>query len=281
MAHPTRAAFVRVLRQARRKREPVLAFNIVDLVSLLGVLEAAKLARRPVIAQASARTVQHYGATVLATAFQSARDRIGVTAFLHLDHCTSDVVLADAISAGFDGVMADGSHLPYEENIRWTKRWRVRTERAGVVLEAEVSPIKGEEDGHAGGSSQEPGISSGEYRAYCRAVRPDLVGADIGTRHGHYAVAPKLSYEFLRELTVASLPPFVVHGGSGLSRVALKRLSALGVAKLNISTDLKTAWRAAMESSSNSVEPLAVLQRAQQGVREMATEKLRILARAK
>ena len=41
---------------------------------------------------------------------------------LHLDHGDSFDLAKSCIETGFSSVMIDGSHLPYEENIKLTKR---------------------------------------------------------------------------------------------------------------------------------------------------------------
>jgi fructose/tagatose bisphosphate aldolase len=48
-------------------------------------------------------------------------------------------------SAGVDSVMVDGSALPLEGNIRWTKRMARLAHDEGVYVEAELGRLAGEE----------------------------------------------------------------------------------------------------------------------------------------
>jgi fructose-bisphosphate aldolase class II len=41
---------------------------------------------------------------------------------LHLDHGDSYELCKSCIDTGFSSVMIDGSHLPYEENVKLTKK---------------------------------------------------------------------------------------------------------------------------------------------------------------
>lgn len=257
---------------ARANKTPILAFNVVDFASLLGVLEASEDARAPVICQYSARTVAFYGATELAALTRQAAERLRAVAYVHLDHCTDASILEACIEAGFDGVMFDGSSLPIEENIRQSNLWRQRTESRGIALEAEFSAIAGEEDGHSGASSREP-LDEEAFRVFVRATRPDIIGADIGTYHGHYIGGePAIDFELLQRLSGVETTPFVIHGGSGLSPDTIRRISACGVAKLNISTDLKDAWRRGMHDAPDG-EPLASIKAARLSVRDLCISK--------
>lgn len=48
---------------------------------------------------------------------------------------------------GFDSVMADGSHLPLDENISYTKFISSLAHEKGILVEAELGRLSGTEDG--------------------------------------------------------------------------------------------------------------------------------------
>jgi fructose/tagatose bisphosphate aldolase len=48
---------------------------------------------------------------------------------------------------GFDSVMADGSHLPLDENISYTKFISSLAHEKGILIEAELGRLSGTEDG--------------------------------------------------------------------------------------------------------------------------------------
>jgi ketose-bisphosphate aldolase len=269
------ASFRDTVRRSRHEGAAILAFNIVDPASLQGVLAAADSLRRPVVTQFSTRTVEFYGAAALrALVSATAGDR---RCFLHLDHCSDSRVLEAAIGAGFDGIMADGSHLPFEENVRWTSGWVARAHARGVLVEAELGTIAGFEEGAIGvtsGGTPDPQ----QYTEFSRQTGVDLLGADIGTAHGVYDHPPSIRFDLLEVLAREELPGFVVHGCSGLDARTLRTLVAHRVVKMNFSTDLKVAWAAGLErelTARRSPEPLAALAGARSKVTEMALEKWR------
>ena len=70
----------------------------------------------------------------------------GLDVVLHLDHGESFEVCASCIEDGFSSVMIDASKLPFEENIRETKRVVEYAHARGVVVEAELGTLAGIED---------------------------------------------------------------------------------------------------------------------------------------
>lgn len=49
-------------------------------------------------------------------------------------------------SQGFDSVMADGSHLPFKDNISYTKYVSFLAHSKGLLVEAELGRLSGTED---------------------------------------------------------------------------------------------------------------------------------------
>lgn len=271
----TASLFAEAVRSARASNVPLLGFNFVDLASAEGILDAAARSRRPVILQASARTVEFYGARTLRGALSAVAANRAVPAFLHLDHCSRDDLLAEALEAGFDGVMADGSHLPRDENVRWTTDWARRAHERGAVAEGEVTAIRGTgtEEGQSGGYARTT-TSHSAFREFAQATGVDLLGADVGTAHGLYVEEPVIDYAFVARVRDAAAG-FVVHGGSGLPSRALGRLAAAGVAKINFSTEVKLAWAGPMArlEADREPEPVGALRRAREAVAALAETK--------
>lgn len=49
-------------------------------------------------------------------------------------------------SQGFDSIMADGSHLSFEENIAYTKYLSLLAHSKNLIIEAELGRLSGTED---------------------------------------------------------------------------------------------------------------------------------------
>ncbi len=245
----------------------------------MGVVEAAREMKRPVIAQVSVRTVQYYGAATLRRMADEALERFGSECFLHLDHCRDDTIIEAACAAHFDGFMIDASDLSYEGNVRRTREWVRQRRTRDVVVEGELGQIHGVEEDISGGADS-GGPTLEQCQQFAADTGIDLLGADIGTAHGLYVSPPAVRFSFIEELVARISAGFVIHGGSGLDNKTLNILAGLRVAKINFSTELKIAWGDAVVKAieKESVpEPLSVLQHAHEIIKNLAVFKLRAL----
>lgn len=113
----------------------------------------------------------------------------------------------------------------------------------------------------------------------------DMVAVAFGNAHGIYKGNPKLDYNIVKYVTDRTDRPFVVHGGSGMSDEIIKRLVQIkGVKKINISTDVKVAYR---EGILNSIEngnfdrdgfqAIKVENDIHNMIEKMATDKMKLL----
>jgi fructose-bisphosphate aldolase class II len=72
----------------------------------------------------------------------------------------------------------------------------------------------------------------------------DTLAIAIGTRHGLYpkGLIPKVELELLKEIRKAVSIPLVLHGGSNNPDDEIEQACLTGVSKLNISSDIKSAF---------------------------------------
>ena len=106
---------------AQKANTSVIAFDACDYNTIYACIKGAEAARRPVIVMLypTMRSVFSFGAFA-ATVKDLAREA-SVPVGLHLDHCSDLSTIVEAIRDGFTSVMADGSAMPLEENIAFTK----------------------------------------------------------------------------------------------------------------------------------------------------------------
>ncbi|MEH7727898.1 class II fructose-bisphosphate aldolase, partial [Bacillus altitudinis] len=75
--------------------------------------------------------------------------------------------------------------------------------------------------------------------------------------------------------------PLVLHGGSAVPDEDVKRCVALGMAKVNVSTELKNAYSEAIRdhfsNEPESLDPRMYLQKAKQAAKDMVTSKIKIV----
>lgn len=172
-------------------------------------------------------------------------ERAEVPVALCLDHSPSfeDCVLG--IKTGCTAIMADRSKFSYEENVAQVKILADIAHAAGISIEAEL--------GHVGqGSNYEvDGVSlltdPDEAKRFVDDTGVDCLAVAIGTAHGAYTGVPKLDFERLELINKACGIPLVLHGGSGSGDDNIHKACTMGIAKVNIVTDILAAtYKAAL-----------------------------------
>lgn len=242
-----------LLRDTRKNGYAVGLFNCVTLEMTRGILLAAEEMRSPVIIGPAESLLPYWGTgTDAVSALQDyagmmlgMAKRARVPVALHFDHGFTPELVRAAVDAGYTSVMYDCSMLPFEENAARVKEMAAYAHSAGCSLEAEI--------GHVGsnGSAEEAVnrsvyTSAGEAARYAQLSGCDALAVAIGTAHGVYKQAPRLSYDALDAIRASTSVPLVLHGGSGLSDDAFRETVRLGISKINIFTHNNlTAARAA------------------------------------
>ena len=126
--------------------------------------------------------------------------------------------ILQALAAGVDGVMADGSHFPLEENTAWTGEMARLAHSAGASVEAELGKLAGEEDGLSVALRDAKMTDPSVVAEFLAASRVDALAVTIGNVHGKYAMDPPvLDWGRLDAVrSEAGETPLVLHGASGL-----------------------------------------------------------------
>ncbi|MEU1181333.1 class II fructose-bisphosphate aldolase [Streptomyces sp. NPDC005820] len=210
------------------------------------------------------------GSVALAEFAHIVAEKYPVTVALHTDHCPKDkldgyvrpllAVSEERVKAGrnplFQSHMWDGSAETLADNLAIAQELLARAAAAKIILEVEITPTGGEEDG----VSHE--INDSLYTTVEDAIRTVealglgekgryLLAASFGNVHGVYKPGNVvLRPELLKELNdgVAakfgkqSPFDFVFHGGSGSTEEEIATALENGVVKMNIDTDTQYAF---------------------------------------
>ena len=230
-----------MLKKAKAGHYAVGHFNINNLEWAKAVLEAAQECNSPVILGVWAGAGKYMGGykTVVGMVNGLLEDlRITVSVALHLDHGSYEDCFK-CIDAGFTSVMFDGSRYSIEENAAKIKVLVVVCKERGISLEAEVGFIGVEDD--------VSGVVELSNPNECKIVAElgiDCLAAGIGNIHGKYPENwTGLSFDLLESIQEAiGDVPFVLHGGSGIPDYMLRKAINLGVAKINVNTEMQLAF---------------------------------------
>ncbi|MDV3196112.1 MAG: class II fructose-1,6-bisphosphate aldolase [Candidatus Phytoplasma stylosanthis] len=233
----------RIIQKAHQEKYAIIQVNINNLEWIKATLETVEELKTPVILGVSEGAAKYMGG--FKTVFSLVKNldsfyNISVPVILHLDHGSYEGVFK-ALEANFNSVMFDGSHLPFDINYQKTKEIIKICHDKGVLVEAEVGGIGGEEDGLTG---QEEIADPYE----CQKISDlgvDMLAAGIGNIHGPYPPNWKgLKFDIfskIRTLTNQNTP-LVLHGGTGIPEEMIKKAIYLGVAKINVNTEFQIAF---------------------------------------
>ncbi|WP_028547459.1 class II fructose-1,6-bisphosphate aldolase [Paenibacillus sp. UNC451MF] len=270
-----------LLEAARANGYAVGAFNVHTLEMLQAVVEAAEETQSPLILQSTVGTVKHLGADYIAAAAKAAADRSSVPIALHLDHCTEFDVLVQCIRAGYTSVMIDASMHPFEENVRQTLRVVEIAKAVGINVEAELGKVGGVEDDIVVAEHEALMADPDECVRFVELTGVQTLAPAIGTAHGIYKGEPKIDFERIQRIAQKVPVPLVLHGGSGIPEEQVKRSVSLGMAKMNIATEIRIVFSDAIKSvfaqNPDENDPRKYMIPAKKAVKAAAIEKMRMV----
>lgn len=254
-----------LMEKARREGYAVPSFCVWDAESIALVRRTASQLRAPVIIMSGPCELTLLSpAEMAAVAHTQAFD---VPVALHLDHGDTPEITQLCLDAGFSSVMLDYSPRPFAENVAALRLVVEKAHALGVTVEGELGHV-----GKADAESMEGGVLSTltdprEAVQYVRETGVDVLAVSIGNAHGKYTKLPRFDFERLAQIAeVLPHTPLVLHGGSGTPAEDLQRAISLGIAKVNVATELTTAYRESLinqwTQGKNLWTPLAIAEAA-------------------
>ena len=222
-----------VLALAEKDGYAVPAFNVYNMETVMGVIQAAEEQRSPVIIQFYSRLATTGFSDYLAPIILKAAEKATVPVCMHLDHGAGYEAAAVALKNGATGIMVDFSKLPMEENIEKTKKAVDIFSFMGIGVEGEI--------GHIGAAAD--GVPTDyttveEAKDYVSKTGVSALAIAVGTAHGRYKQAPVLQIERIKEIKDEVKIPLVLHGGSGVPDEQIRMAVQAGIRKINFGTDL-------------------------------------------
>ena len=283
----------------------VPGYNFSNMETLQAIIRACEKTNSPVILQVSQGSIKYTGMETLIALVKSAIHESRITNHemqsiaLHLDHGADFEICKAAIDAGFSSVMIDASDKPFDENVRITRQVVEYAKQFDVSVEAELGALAGIEDDKVG--HENIFTKPDEAARFVELTGIDSLAISIGTSHGAYkgAAGTELKFDLLKEITDA-LPgfPLVLHGASsipaelveqinkyggklsdahGIPTEQLIRARGMGICKINVDSDARLAFTAAVRKSLNDnpaeFDPRSYLSAARDKMMEMYVDK--------
>jgi ketose-bisphosphate aldolase len=236
----------KLIEGARAGNYAIGAFNMHNVETTEALVWAAEQAEAPVFLQVGRAIIPHMGVRKAFEMTRRVAEESNAHFVIHLDHGSWDECI-EAIRLGFNSIMYDGAHLPFEDNIKTTRRIVEIAHDFGIPVEAELGKIP-----DVGESVHWPDYYTdvGEAQRFAAETGVDTLAISVGIVHG---VIPGLKPEPLaigrtKELRDATGIPLVLHGASGIPEDEVLAARAAGVHKFNADTDLRHAFRAGLEA---------------------------------
>ena len=224
--------FKKMSQEALKGGYAIGAYNFVNLEGLKAILESANECNSPVVIQTSTSAIRYMGLDTILPMVKSLKSNVKVC--LNLDHGQTFEDCKNAIDAGYTNVMIDGSHLPYEENVKMTKEVVKKAHALNVSVEAELGRLATNEDGSEVEMNPENFYTNPEEAAeFVKETGVDALAVCFGTSHGFYKAAPKLNFKVIEECRASTHLPLVMHGGSGVSDEGFRKAIDAGIRKIN------------------------------------------------
>lgn len=264
-----------LLETARRNVYAIGAFNIYNLEGVKAVVGAAEATQSPAMLQLHPSALKYGGSALVALCLEAARTA-AVPISVHLDHSTSEKDIRQALAAGMQSIMADGSHLPYEGNLQFTQAMTRLAHGNGAIVEAEIGRISGTEDGLTIAEKEAKMTDPDQAVEFVRATGVDALAVTIGNVHGEYKSPPRLDFARLERIRRSLDIPLVLHGASGLPAGMISKSIELGVCKFNVNTEVRQAYVRSLTDNLGGAAPdlLDLMNGAIGAMQAVITEKL-------
>lgn len=230
-----------LLETARRNIYAIGAFNVYNLEGVKAVVSAAEASQSPAMLQLHPSALKYGRSPLVALCLEAARTAT-VPIAVHLDHSTSVADIQNALDAGVRSVMADGSPMPYEQNLEFTRQMTQLSHQYGAIVEAEIGRISGTEDGLTIAEKEAKMTDPVQAVEFVAATNVDALAVTIGNVHGEYKQPPRLDFPRLEKIRRMIDIPLVLHGASGLPESMISDSIQLGVCKFNVNTEVRQAY---------------------------------------
>ncbi len=253
-------------------------FNITNLEWIKYILEECNRLNSPVILGASEGAVKYMGGYNVIYSLVNSLYKdldIKIPVVLHLDHGTSVESCKKAIDSGFNSVMIDASKYELNENIRMTKEVVDYALLSNVSVEAEVGAIGGIEDNIAAN------IRYAEVKdcvVFVESTKINSFAPALGTVHGFFKGELNIDFQRMLEIKQSVNIPLVLHGGTGVSDTLIKESISRGVSKINIDTELKSAWNTSIREfisiNKDEYDPRKIIGSGEKAIKEVVRRKI-------
>lgn len=253
------------------------AFNVYNLEGARAVLTAAEINMSPAILQIHPSALKLGGVPLISLCLMAA-EKASIPISVHLDHSRSKHEIQEALRAGLTSIMADGSHLPYDENVAFTREMVGLVHEHGGTVEAELGRLTGAEYDVTVPEYEARLTDPEQARVFIIETGADALAICIGNIHGPYSRQPHLDFDRLAAIRGAVSVPLVLHGASGLGESLVRHSIELGICKFNVNTEVREAYLDALREGLGlpRIDLLDLMEHAIDAMKDVVSAKLQL-----
>lgn len=227
----------KIIQDAFQNGYAIGAFNVSNLETLKAVIQGAEAKKSPVILATTETIISYAGFPYIIALLKKAAEIASVPVAIHLDHGKSIETAMKCVDAGYTSIMLDGSNMELSQNIEATKKAVDYAHGKNVPVEGEIGKLISDESALA---------DPIEAKEFVEKTGIDFLAPALGTSHG-MDKNEFIDFDLLNEIRRQTNIPLVLHGGSGVRKEDLQKAIKLGIAKINIHTELRLAFLEGMK----------------------------------
>ena len=228
-----------LMEYAKQRGYILPAFNTTNLEMTYGIVRGLEEAKLPGYVQISSNNLKLSNPYVIADIVRDATKYTETPIGLHLDHGKSFDDVKACIDAGFTSIMIDMSHLPFEENMRESKRAAEYCHMYGIPVEVELGALAGKEEDIV--NEENSKTDPKQVPIFVEGTGCDTLAVAIGNVHG-LGMVPQIDIPLLEEFRCVSKVPLVLDGGSGIPKEVIWECKKHNLVKINYGSDLRRAF---------------------------------------
>lgn len=225
-----------LMEYAKRNHYVLPAFNTTNLEMTYAIANGLMKANLPGYIQISSNNLRLSNPKVIAQIAEDAVRKSETPIALHLDHGKSFADVKACVDAGFTSIMIDMSALPFEENVKESRKAAEYCHFYGIPVEVELGALRGKEEdivNEADCKTDPDMVADFVERTGC-----DLLAVSVGNVHG-LCLNPQIDIPLLDKINQVSKVPLVLHGGSGIPKEVIWEAKKYGLIKINYGSDLR------------------------------------------
>ncbi len=267
-----------LLEDAKKNKYCIGSFNVFNIETLEGVIEAAVNADSPVICGVYEPHMKYSNIEIFSNLVKSYANKVRIPIVLHLDHAEEMSSVVNAVKCGFTSIMYDGPQgIGFKEKIEKTKKVVEIAHSIGLTVESELGRVTrvGVDDFKMNENKTDPEQAC----EFVEKTNIDILAPAVGSVSGMGEQRAVLDLGLLAQIKEKTDCFLSLHGGSGVDDSVTKKLIIeTGINKASVYTRISNSAVGRMgDLLKKGVPDLYVMMSAARDVfREMVENRLEV-----